>query len=128
RRALLLFALGGMQGLMGWYMVSSGLVDRPEVSHYRLAAHLALAVTIFGCCVWFANDLHDHSSQPIGPKSRSFMLRALTGIGTLLAVQIFWGALVAGLKAGFIYNTFPLMGGGLFPPAKWRENPWPANL
>lgn len=128
RRVLVLFALGGLQGLMGWYMVSSGLVDRPDVSHYRLAAHLLLAMTIFGTCVWFANDLLARPSPSIDARSRRFMLRALIGLGALLVVQIFWGALVAGLKAGFIYATFPLMDGGLLPPNAWWKDPWPINL
>jgi cytochrome c oxidase assembly protein subunit 15 len=128
RRVLVLFALGGLQGLMGWYMVSSGLVDRPEVSHYRLAAHLLLAITIFGCCVWFANDLLARPSRLITPESRGFMLLALMGLGALLAIQIFWGALVAGLKAGFIYGTFPLMDGSLLPPNGWVLDPVLLNL
>jgi cytochrome c oxidase assembly protein subunit 15 len=128
RRVLVLFALGGLQGLMGWYMVSSGLVDRPDVSHYRLAAHLLLAMTIFGTCAWFANDLLARPWQPVHEPSRRFMLRALTGLGVLLVVQIFWGALVAGLKAGFIYGTFPLMDGRLVPPNAWWKDPWPVNL
>ncbi|MCC6791482.1 MAG: COX15/CtaA family protein [Thermomicrobiales bacterium] len=128
RRVLLLFALGGLQGLMGWYMVSSGLVDRPEVSHYRLAAHLLLAMTIFGCCVWFANDLLARPWRPLAPEARAFMMRALTWLGVLLVIQIFWGALVAGLNAGFILNTFPLMNGSLFPPQGWSHDPLPVNL
>lgn len=128
RRVLLLFALGGLQGLMGWYMVRSGLVDRPDVSHYRLAAHLLLAMTIFGCCVWFANDLLARPWQPIAPESREFLLRALIGLGALLVIQIFWGALVAGLNAGFILNTFPLMNGSLLPPRGWSHEPVLINL
>lgn len=128
RRVLLLFALGGMQGLMGWYMVKSGLVDRPDVSHYRLAAHLLLAMTIFGCCIWFANDLLARPRQSIAAESRTFLIRALIGLGALLVTQIFWGALVAGLKAGFIYGTFPLMDGGLLPPNGWTHDPVLINL
>ncbi len=128
RRVLALFALGGLQGLMGWYMVRSGLVDRPDVSHYRLAAHLLLAMTIFGACVWFANDLLARSPVAIGPNDRRFMMRSLAGLGLLLVAQIFWGALVAGLKAGFIYPTFPLMDGSLLPPNGWWQEPWPINL
>jgi cytochrome c oxidase assembly protein subunit 15 len=128
RRLLVLFALGGLQGLMGWYMVKSGLVDRPEVSHYRLAAHLLLAVTIFGCCVWFANDLLARPGRSMTPESRRFMRRSLAALGALLLVQIFWGALVAGLKAGFVYGTFPLMDGSLLPPNGWWKDPWPINL
>lgn len=128
KRVLALFVLGGLQGLMGWYMVSSGLVDRPDVSHYRLAAHLMLAMTIFGCCIWFANDLVVRSMQPIVARSRSWLLRWLVALGLLLAVQIFWGALVAGLNAGFILNTFPLMNGRLLPPNGLSQDPLLINL
>ena len=128
RRALTLFVLGGLQGLMGWYMVRSGLVDRPDVSHYRLAAHLLLAITIFGACVWFANDLLVRPRVPLDPDSRRFMLCSLGGLGLLLMIQIFWGALVAGLKAGFVYATFPFMDGSLLPPNGWWQDPWPINL
>lgn len=128
RRALLLFALGGLQGLMGWYMVQSGLVDEPDVSHLRLAAHLTLAVTIFSFCVWFANDLLAREPQPVTPRSRSWLKAGLIGMGVLLGTQIFWGALVAGLNAGFIYPTFPLMDGSLLPPNGWRLDPAIVNL
>lgn len=123
RRTLLLFALGGLQGLMGWYMVSSGLVDRPDVSHIRLAAHLCLAVIIFSCCLWFANDLLLKTPTVITMKARSLLRNSIVGIGILLGIQIFWGGLVAGLKAGLSYNTFPLMSGGLLPPGAWGMQP-----
>ncbi|MBX3072153.1 MAG: COX15/CtaA family protein [Thermomicrobiales bacterium] len=128
RRVGLLFALGGLQGLMGWYMVSSGLVDRPDVSQYRLAAHLLLAITIFGCCLWFGNDLLDRQRLQLSAASRTFMTRALVVVGALLMIQIFWGALVAGLNAGFILNTFPLMNGSLLPPQGWSHDPVLINL
>ncbi len=128
KRVLLLFALGGLQGLMGWYMVSSGLVDRPDVSHYRLAAHLLLAMTIFGFCIWFANDLLARPRQPIAAASRRSLMGWLIGLGAILVVQIFWGALVAGLNAGFILNTFPLMNGSLLPPNGWSQDPLLINL
>lgn len=128
KRVLLLFVLGGLQGLMGWYMVKSGLVDRPDVSHYRLAAHLLLAMTIFGFCVWFANDLLARAPAPITSDARRWLLRWLVPLGVLLAVQIFWGALVAGLNAGFILNTFPLMNGSLLPPNGWSQDPVLINL
>jgi heme a synthase len=117
KRALLLFALGAMQGLMGWLMVRSGLVDRPSVSHYRLAMHLSLAFAIFGGCVWFARDLRfDPGSPALGAEIRRFLVAGLSVIGVLFGVQVFWGALVAGLKAGLFFNTFPLMAGQWFPP------------
>lgn len=128
RRVLVLFVLGGLQGLMGWYMVKSGLVDRPDVSHYRLAAHLLLAMAIFGTCIWFVNDLLARPVQPIDPGVRRSLLTWLIGIGAILVVQIFWGALVAGLKAGFIYETFPLMDGSLLPPHGWYMDPVLINL
>jgi heme a synthase len=115
-RALALFALGGMQGVMGWLMVSSGLVDRPSVSHLRLAAHLSLAFVIFGGCVWLARELRsDFTSVPVATRVRSSLRTAAVVLGALLGLQIVWGAFVAGLKAGFMYNTFPLMGGRLVP-------------
>lgn len=128
RRALLLFGLGGLQGLMGWYMVQSGLVDEPDVSHLRLGAHLVLAVTIFSACVWFANDLLNRQPQRVVANTRTSLRRALIVLGGLLGAQIFWGALVAGLKAGFIYPTFPLMDGSLLPPNGWRMDPAIVNL
>jgi heme a synthase len=116
RRGLLLFGLGAAQGLMGWLMVKSGLVDRPSVSHYRLAAHLSLAFIIFGFAVWLARELRIGVARAaLRPDARRTMLRGLALVGGLLALQIVWGAFVAGLKAGYYYNTFPLMGGRLVP-------------
>lgn len=128
RRALLLFTLGGLQGLMGWYMVTSGLVDQPDVSHLRLAAHLCLAVIIFSCCLWFANDLLLRPAVAITTQWRTRLRNAIVWIGVLLGIQIFWGGLVAGLKAGLSYNTFPLMAGGWLPPGAWGMQPVLLNL
>jgi heme a synthase len=116
-RTLALFALGGMQGVLGWLMVQSGLVDQPSVSHYRLAAHLSLAFVIFGACVWLARELRapTATSVSVSTGTHRLMRRGLAVIGVLLAVQVVWGAFVAGLKAGLIYNTFPLMDGRLVP-------------
>ena len=116
KRSLLLFGLGGMQGVMGWLMVASGLVDRPSVSHYRLAAHLSLAFLIFGYAVWLARELRVTDNPPsVNGRALQRMKRGLVVVGWLLALQIIWGAFVAGLKAGFLANTFPLMGGRLVP-------------
>jgi heme a synthase len=116
-RALLLFGLGASQGLMGWFMVTSGLVDQPRVSHYRLAAHLSLAFLIFGYAVWLARDLAVRADPPRVPRMRGTrLLRGVVALGVLMGVQIVWGAFVAGLKAGLYYNTFPLMAGSLLPP------------
>ena len=115
-RAIALFALGGMQGVMGWLMVASGLVDRPSVSHYRLAAHLSLAFLIFGYAVWLAREMRVKENPPsVNGRALQRMKRGLVMVGWLLALQIIWGAFVAGLKAGFLANTFPLMGGRLIP-------------
>jgi heme a synthase len=128
RRALALFALGALQGFMGWFMVSSGLVDRPHVSHYRLGVHLAIAFAIFGCCVWYALDLRRSTPGTGTAAMRRTLLRGLAFVGVLLGVQIFWGALVAGLKAGLYYPTFPLMDGSLIPPYAWGFDPVLRNL
>jgi len=113
-RAVLLLSLGLGQGLMGWYMVQSGLVDIPAVSHFRLAAHLVLAFVIFGCCVWFAMDLSSRSRK--GAKG-SYELRLWLNVFlVLLIMQVIWGAFTAGLHAGHIYNSFPKMYQFWFPP------------
>ncbi len=116
-RALTLFGLGAAQGLMGWLMVASGLVDRPSVSHYRLAVHLSLAFLIFGFAVWLARELAVKAERPAIPAAAQRALRrGLAAVGTLFALQVVWGAFVAGLKAGRYHNTFPLMEGRLVPP------------
>ena len=124
RRALVLFGLGAAQGVLGWFMVRSGLVDRPSVSHYRLAAHLLLAFVIFGYCVWMARDLSPtRLREPVSPHGRRVMRRGLAILGGLLAAQLIWGASVAGLKAGLLYNTFPLMTGRLIPETLLAHEP-----
>jgi len=128
-RTLVLFGLGAAQGIMGWFMVQSGLVDMPRVSHYRLAAHLSLAFVIFGYAVWLARDLALGAERPSIPAGGGRLLRkGLLWVGGLLAIQIIWGAFVAGLKAGFYYNTFPLMAGGILPPDFLRLDPALLNL
>lgn len=126
RRALILLFLGISQGLMGWYMVKSGLVDIPAVSHYRLAAHLMLAFIIFGCCVWFALDLYKKSinSKLITAEHKLWLYAILL----FLVVQIIWGAFTAGLHAGHIYNTFPKMFSYWFPPELWLSEPLYINF
>jgi cytochrome c oxidase assembly protein subunit 15 len=110
-----LFALGGLQGLIGWLMVASGLVDKPAVSHYRLAAHLITAFITYGAIVWVALDLFRRAgvSRAFAP-DKKLARRANGTVGAILLVVV-WGALVAGLHAGLIYNTFPLMDGKLIP-------------
>ena len=127
RRALALFALGSMQGAAGWLMVRSGLVDRPSVSHYRLALHLTLAVAIVGLCIWMIRDLS--VGRPAAPGSATRRApRALLAIGVLIGLQIVWGAFTAGLKAGVGFNTFPLMGDALVPIEFWPLRPLALNL
>lgn len=129
KRALLLFALGSMQGVMGWLMVASGLVDRPSVSHYRLAAHLSLAFMIFGYAVWLARELRVDGSGPlVDARQLKLQKRGIVDIGVLLAAQIIWGAFVAGLKAGFFANTFPYMGGRLIPGNLLQQQPAVLNF
>jgi cytochrome c oxidase assembly protein subunit 15 len=128
-RALLLFGLGASQGLMGWLMVASGLVDMPRVSHFRLAAHLSLAFLIFGYALWLARDLRlGVTRNPLPHDARARMLRGLSIVGALLALQVVWGAFVAGLRAGKFYNTFPLMGGRLVPRDLLALDPAIANF
>lgn len=107
----LLFLLGAAQGALGWYMVASGLVDRPEVSHFRLAAHLVLALVILGALLWGGLDRVAAAAAPAGKPLR----RGLDALLVLALAVVTWGAFVAGLDAGRIHNTFPLMDDGLFP-------------
>lgn len=102
----LLLILGGLQGVLGWYMVKSGLVDRPDVSHFRLAAHLGLAFLIYGYILWLMFGLLRPEHGRLEPLA--------IGIAIMTYVQILSGALVAGLDAGFIYNTWPLIDGHFF--------------
>ncbi len=126
KRSVWLLILGGSQGLMGWYMVQSGLVDVPYVNPYRLTAHLMLAFIIFGFCVWYAADLTKFKSQ-VEPKKSEFgkWLKILFGI---VIVQVAWGGLVAGLDAGHVYNTFPKMYQYWVPPEVMALEPWYQNL
>lgn len=121
---LLLLLLGGSQGLLGWYMVMSGLVDEPAVSHYRLAAHLGLALFIMAALFWTALSLLNPIPEKTTPK-----LKMLTHFAmAVLVLQIIVGAFVAGLKAGHIYNQWPLMGEGFFPPGMASLEPFWRNL
>jgi len=123
-KLLALFFLGGSQGLLGWYMVMSGLVDEPAVSHYRLTAHLMLALFIFAALLWTALSLL--RGQAKGSKSDRDTLLNLAFI--VLVVQLVMGALVAGLKAGHIFNSWPLMGDTFVPDGMMGIEPWWRNL
>lgn len=111
-RLLFLLALGGLQAGIGWYMVASGLVDRPDVSHYRLALHLGTAFLIFALQVWTICDLRQ---QRLAPTPFGLWHHGRLALGFLI-VTIIYGAFVAGLNAGFAYNTWPLMDGHFLPP------------
>ena len=113
-RLLLILALGALQGFVGWFMVRSGLVDRPAVSHYRLAMHLALALVIYATLLW--NGLALAFPRLRGEGSAPSLRRhAVVALG-LAALTMVWGAFTAGLRAGLVYNTFPLMAGAIVPP------------
>ncbi len=114
----ILFVMGGLQGLLGWYMVKSGLVDNPRVSQYRLTAHLGVAVAIYTYMLWVAFDL----LFPAGarPHSRAVYSRVLV-VGVFL--MILSGGLVAGTRAGYAYPTWPLMGETFVPPGLYGTSP-----
>ncbi len=108
KKSIILMCLGAFQGFLGWYMVKSGLVDRPDVSHYRLAMHLTTAFITFAYTFWVALDLWYPVKKEINKQVRN-MIRV--GMAILL-IQIIWGAFVAGLDAGLIHNHWPLMNDG----------------
>jgi cytochrome c oxidase assembly protein subunit 15 len=122
----LLLLLGGMQGAIGWWMVASGLVDRPEVSHIRLAVHLLAALLIFALLIWTALDLRELDRNP---GSRPVRLPVPAAwLLSLLGLQILFGAYVAGLDAGYAFNTWPMMGDELFPSGTPMLKPFLVNL
>lgn len=103
--------LGGMQGVMGWFMVMSGLIDVPDVSHYRLAAHLLLALLIFCVLLWLAFDFTNRAGGGTFCQKRHGWIAF-----ALLAITITWGAFTAGLDGGMLYNTWPMMDSHWAPP------------
>lgn len=111
-RLTLLLAFGGFQGVIGWWMVKSGLVDNPDVSQYRLATHLSTALLILALLVWTGLDLKDGRA----PKPSGHVM----GVIGILAITIVAGAFVAGMDAGKLYNEYPLMGDG-FVPVEYGE-------
>jgi cytochrome c oxidase assembly protein subunit 15 len=118
-----LFVLGALQGAIGWYMVASGLEGRIEVSQYRLALHLGTAVVIYGAMLWVALDLLA-AGKARAPAALVHGASAVLGLAFLTMIA---GAFVAGLRAGYVYNTFPLMNGHWVVPDYWRLAPWYAN-
>lgn len=128
---LTMFALGGAQGALGWYMVKSGLVDRVDVSQYRLAAHLGMAFFLYGYIFWIAlGYLHGSKANRTqitvaGSGSLIWLSKLLC---LLVFLQVLLGALVAGLDAGLTYNSWPLMDGRWIPKGLWLETPAYLNL
>ncbi len=121
-----LFVLGGAQGALGWFMVKSGLADRVEVSQYRLAAHLALAVAIGGFAFWLGLSVTD-KEKGTRAAARPFMFGALA-LTALIYLQIIVGAFVAGLRAGLASSTWPLMNGEAIPSGLDVYSPWYMNI
>ena len=119
-----IFVLGALQGAMGWYMVASGLVDDPRVSQFRLTAHLTLAFLIYAAMFWVAlGILHpERYGAPAG------LRRLATAVVILVFAMVVTGGLVAGIRAGYAYNTFPLMNGHFIPPEILLLQPWWKNL
>jgi cytochrome c oxidase assembly protein subunit 15 len=119
-----IFVLGGLQGGMGWYMVMSGLVDDPRVSQFRLTAHLGLALAIFAAMWWVGLSLAFARREAPGTAPRGFAL----AVAALVFTMALTGGFVAGIRAGFAYNTFPLMNGYVVPPEIFLIEPWWKNF
>ncbi len=124
RKALFLFALGGLQGFLGWFMVKSGLTERTSVSHIRLAIHLMAAFITFGFTFWYALEL----IYPRTGKAQNGDSKLIRTVFGLIIVQIVYGAFVAGLHAGKMYNTWPLMDGQLVPTGIVSSNSFLDNI
>ncbi len=123
-RLVFLFLLGGLQGVIGWWMVKSGLTNRVDVSQYRLAVHLTLAAVIFAWGLWIARGLAPHSEPAASPVLQKFALM----VTVAMLIQLFLGALVAGLDAGLSYNDWPLMDGAVIPQGLGTLEPVWLNL
>lgn len=114
-----LFVLGALQGAVGWWMVASGLAERTEVSQYRLAIHLTFACAILAYTIWLARGMSPRTGKP----ARVWLRIVATGALSMVFLQIFLGGLVAGLRAGLTYNTWPLMDGAFIPTGLLDQNP-----
>ncbi len=128
-KLIVIFALGGFQGLLGWYMVKSGLVNNPHVSQYRLTAHLLSAILIYGFILWTILDLNQKKTyQALQYSSVAIWRKLSLGLIMLLLLTVVSGGFVAGLKAGMIFNSFPLMGGQWIPEGVGALSPWYLNI
>lgn len=127
-RLVVMFFLGGLQGLLGWYMVKSGLVSNPHVSQYRLTAHLLSAILIYGFILWTIFGLSTPRQYlRLGDSAAAGWRKASLGLLVLVLMTIASGGFVAGLDAGMIFNTFPLMDGALVPDGIGALTPWYLN-
>ncbi|MDP7028196.1 MAG: COX15/CtaA family protein [Candidatus Marinimicrobia bacterium] len=128
RKLILMFAWGGLQGLYGWYMVKSGLVDVPHVSHYRLAGHLILAFGLMAYILWTILSLHRETFIPSTAYNKEHLSSKINWLLSVIILQIIYGAFVAGLKAGYGWNTFPKMAGQWVPDGLLPLSPWYINF
>lgn len=119
-----IFLLGALQGAMGWYMVKSGLVNEPRVSQFRLTAHLGLALLIFAAMFWVALGI----LRPAASAAPAALRRAGLAFAGLVFAMALTGGLVAGIRAGMAYNTWPLMNGNWVPPEILMIEPWWRNF
>jgi cytochrome c oxidase assembly protein subunit 15 len=126
-RLIIILLMGGFQGILGWYMVKSGLIDNPDVSQYRLAAHLSAAVIIYGYMFWVAMSLLKAQHDFLKFSSPKFLIISIF-VAFWIFLTIVSGGFVAGLDAGFTYNTFPLMDGQFVPDGLWTMEPWYLNF
>ncbi|PCJ01996.1 MAG: heme A synthase [Alphaproteobacteria bacterium] len=127
-KLLIAFLLGGAQGFMGWYMVKSGLVDIPAVSHYRLCAHLSLALLIYGYMLWLGLGFRKMAATYTPNPDTGLYTHGWVTLG-ILTLTILWGAFTAGLDAGLVYNdTFPMMGDKWIPEELWFYKPLWLNI
>ena len=122
-KLVIMFVLGGLQGLMGWYMVKSGLVNDPHVSQYRLTAHLGLAIVIYGYMFWVAMGLLIPTNEVLNNDDERKLSRFSTITSVFIFITALSGGFVAGTRAGFAFNTFPLMDGKLIPDGLFELSP-----
>jgi len=127
-RFVILFILGGLQGLLGWYMVKSGLVNIPQVSQYRLTAHLVAAITLYAYILWTAMSLLTSGRIEVCNPAARGLKRHGKFVTAIISLMIISGGFVAGTKAGYVFNTFPMMDGQWLPPGGMALSPWYLNF
>jgi len=128
RRLIAIFALGALQGLMGWIMVASGFADRTDVSQYRLVLHLLLALAIYAALLWCALDALYPAPARTAPPIHQILWRHGWIMMAVIALEIALGGFVAGLDGGFVYNNFPMMGEHWIAPDLFSQLPWWTNF